>query len=118
MTQKERKEIIEALESVNRVIFTKHEEDPQDMSVCHVLQELKPHVFAQGGDRDKKDGLDLNSSQSPEVKLCNELNIEVVYGVGSGGKVQSSSWLTAEDRDTRGCFCESGNKYIDCHGRP
>jgi hypothetical protein len=26
--------------------------------------------------------------------VCEELNIKMVYNVGHGGKVQSSSWLT------------------------
>jgi len=117
MPQDQRKEIIEALNGVTRVVFTSHEPDFEDRSVCRELREIRPHIFAQGGDRDKKDAEDPNSSQNPEAKLCAELGIEIVYSVGRGGKVQSSSWLAAEDRDTRDCFCGSGLKYRDCHGK-
>lgn len=117
MPQDQRREIIEAIQGVTRVVFTAHEPDFEDRSVCRELREIRPHIFAQGGDRDLKDALDPNSSQNPESKLCAELGIEIVYGVGRGGKVQSSSWLTAEDRDTRDCFCGSGAKYVECHGK-
>lgn len=117
MPQEQRREIIEAIKGVTRVIFTSHELDFDDRSVCRELREIRPDIFAQGGDRDLKDALDPNSSQNPEARLCSELGIEIVYGVGKGGKVQSSSWLTAEDRDTRDCFCGSGSKYFECHGK-
>ncbi|MBI4435508.1 adenylyltransferase/cytidyltransferase family protein [Candidatus Uhrbacteria bacterium] len=117
MSQDQRREIIEAIRGVSRVVFTTHEPGFEDRSVCRELREIRPDIFAQGGDRDLKDALDPNSSQNPEAKLCAELGIKIVYGVGRGGKVQSSSWLTAEDRDTRDCFCGSGSKYRECHGK-
>ncbi len=117
MPQDQRREIIEAIKGVTRVVFTSHDPDFEDRSVCRELREIRPDIFAQGGDRDLKDALDPNSSQNPEAKLCAELGIEIVYGVGRGGKVQSSSWLTAEDRGERECFCGSGKKYVECHGK-
>jgi len=93
MPERERKELINALGVVDEVVLTEHPEEPDDMSVCHILEKLRPDIFAQGGDRDKKDGLDPSSSQNPEIKMCEELGIEIAYGVGRGGKVQSSSWL-------------------------
>ncbi len=63
------------------------------MSVCNELRELKPDIFANGGDR-KPDG-----DPVPEVEVCNELGIEMVYNIGHGGKVQSSSWLLKNHRD-------------------
>ncbi|MBI4257018.1 adenylyltransferase/cytidyltransferase family protein [Candidatus Uhrbacteria bacterium] len=116
MPQDQRREIIEAIRGVSRVVFTAHEPGFEDRSVCRELREIRPDIFAQGGDRDLTDALDPNSSQNPEAKLCAELGIEIMYGVGRGGKVQSSSWLTAEDRDIRDCFCGSGSKYRECHG--
>jgi D-beta-D-heptose 7-phosphate kinase/D-beta-D-heptose 1-phosphate adenosyltransferase len=107
MPQDQRKEIIEALASVDRVVFTSHEPDCDDMSVCDTLREVGPHIFANGGDR--------FSDNIPEAILCREHGIETVFNVGRGGKVQSSSWLTAEDRDEKECFCGSGKKYIECH---
>lgn len=111
MPQDQRREIIEGLRGVARVVFTSHEPNDDDRSVCRELREIRPHIFANGGDR-KPDG-----DPVPEVLVCNELGIEMVYNVGAGGKMQSSSWLTAEDRDTRDCFCGSGAKYPDCHGK-
>lgn len=111
MPQEQRREIIEGLRGVSRVVFTSHGPDDEDRSVCRELREIKPNVFANGGDR-KPDG-----DPVPEVAVCDELGIEMVYNVGTGGKMQSSSWLTAGDRDTRDCFCGSGTKYIECHGK-
>lgn len=85
MPQEERKEIIEALGSVDRVIVTEHPEDPRDMSVCDMLQKLHPHIFANGGDR--KDGA------IPEDVVCNAIGCKMIFNVGRGGKVQSSSEL-------------------------
>ncbi|MBD3251756.1 adenylyltransferase/cytidyltransferase family protein [Candidatus Uhrbacteria bacterium] len=111
MPEHERKEIIESIAGVARVVLTDHDEACEDRSVCETLRAVRPHVFANGGDR-KPDG-----DPVPEAMLCEELGIEMVYNIGRGGKVQSSSWLTAEDRNERDCFCGSGSKYIDCHGK-
>lgn len=106
MPEEQRKEIIEAIKGVDRVVLTKHEPDCTDMSVCDALREIRPHVFANGGDR--------FADNIPEAVLARELGIELVFNVGQGGKVQSSSWLTATDRNERDCFCKSGKKYLDC----
>ena len=88
MKEQERKEILEALTVVDRVIVTEHPEDPYDMSVCEELKVLAPHIFANGGDR-KEDNV-------PEVAICDEMGCKMVFNVGYGGKVQSSSWLVAK----------------------
>lgn len=93
MPKKERKELIGAIRCVDKVILTKHKSDTQDLSVCHALQELKPHTFANGGDRTKKN--------IPEVALCRKLGTKMVFNVGKGGKVQSSSWLLENFRNGR-----------------
>ncbi len=85
MPDTERKELIEALSVVDEVYLTKHEKGTKDMSVCKALEEIKPDIFANGGDR-KEDNI-------PEVDTCKEINCEMVFNVGRGGKVQSSSWL-------------------------
>lgn len=90
MPQEERREIVAALKPVDRVIFTKHETDDEDRSVCRELAELEPDIFANGGDRNPDD------NPIPEVELCNKLGIKVVYNVGSRGKIQSSSWLVGK----------------------
>ncbi|MCX6764879.1 MAG: adenylyltransferase/cytidyltransferase family protein [Candidatus Nealsonbacteria bacterium] len=93
MSEKERKEIIESLSSVDRVIISKHRKGFKDRSVCAELASLKPDIFANGGDRDKTDAQKKSSSLSPEQALCQKLGIKMVFNVGRGGKIQSSSWL-------------------------
>jgi cytidyltransferase-like protein len=90
MSDQERKEVIEGLRAVDEVVLTKHGPNPTDMSVCVELAEIKPDIFANGGDR-KPDG-----NPVPEVKLCEDLGITLIYNVGDGGKIQSSSWLLAD----------------------
>jgi D-beta-D-heptose 7-phosphate kinase/D-beta-D-heptose 1-phosphate adenosyltransferase len=111
MPEEQRKEIIEAISGVTRVVLTCHGPGDDDRSVCRELRDIRPHVFANGGDR-KPDG-----DPVPEVLVCEELGIEIVYNVGAGGKVQSSSWLTAQNREERPCFCGSGETYGACHGK-
>ncbi|MFA6553986.1 MAG: adenylyltransferase/cytidyltransferase family protein [Candidatus Paceibacterota bacterium] len=88
MSQHERKEIIEAFESVDEVVITSHPEDPADMSVCDELINIKPHIFANGGDRTNKN--------VPEIPVCEEIGCDMIYNIGEGGKVQSSSWLVGK----------------------
>jgi D-beta-D-heptose 7-phosphate kinase/D-beta-D-heptose 1-phosphate adenosyltransferase len=85
MSQEERKEIIEALESVDKVLISFHEENDEDRSICRELYHVKPHIFANGGDRTK--------TNIPEVPVCEEMGCRMIFNVGQGGKVQSSSWL-------------------------
>src|SRR3989344_1691964 len=89
MLQEERKEILEAIKGVDRVLLTDHKPGEYflDRSVCRALRKIQPDIFANGGDR-KPDG-----DPVPEVALCEELGIKMIYNVGEGGKVQSSSWL-------------------------
>ncbi len=88
MEEDERKEIIEALAVVDRVVISMHSSDSQDMSVCNELRKIKPHIFANGGDR--------TVGNVPEVPVCEKLGCKMVFNVGKGGKVQSSSWLIAK----------------------
>ena len=55
------------------------------MSVSRALRAVRPHIFANGGDR-KFDTI-------PEVPVCKEIGCVMVFNVGKGGKMQSSSWL-------------------------
>ncbi len=87
MPHKERKEIIETIYGVDRVVLTKHLPNTKDLSVCKELTALRPHVFANGGDR-KEDNI-------PEAAVCRQIGCRMVFNVGRGGKVQSSSWLLA-----------------------
>ena len=93
MNEKERREIIEALRSVDRVVLTSHKKNDSDKSVCRELRKLRPDIFANGGDRNPADAQKKTSSLNPEAALCYTLGIRMVYNVGRGGKVQSSSTL-------------------------
>ncbi|HRH24329.1 MAG TPA: hypothetical protein PK109_01940, partial [Candidatus Paceibacterota bacterium] len=91
----ERKEILEAIDGVDEVIITDHSLNDEDRSVCRALMAIRPHIFANGGDR-HPDG-----DPVPEVLVCEELGIETVYNVGAGGKVQSSSELAKHAAEMR-----------------
>lgn len=88
MNQKERKELIESIGCVDEVVLTSHAKGTKDMSVCGTLKKVKPDIFANGGDR-KFDNI-------PEVPVCEKLGCKMVFNVGKGGKVQSSSWLLTD----------------------
>ncbi len=91
MPEQERKEIIESLRAVDRVVLTSHEENPTDMSVCRDLERIRPDIFANGGDRTK--------SNIPEVVTCKAIGAKMIFGIGKQGKVQSSSWLIERVRE-------------------
>ncbi|MFA5050663.1 MAG: adenylyltransferase/cytidyltransferase family protein [Patescibacteria group bacterium] len=111
MPQKDRKKILEAIKDVDEVILTSHSKNFTDRSVCKELEKIKPDIFANGGDRTK--------DNIPEVAKCKKIGCKVVFGVGKGGKIQSSSWLlnkffeTTKDPCSRG----SGKKYKKCYGK-
>lgn len=85
MPQHERKELLRYFASVDEVVLTSHEKNSSDMSVCRELKKIKPDIFANGGDR-KLDNI-------PEADVCRQIGCKMVFGLGRGGKVQSSSWL-------------------------
>lgn len=90
MPEEERAELLKYFRCVDDVVITKHQENTTDMSVCDALRELKPDIFANGGDR--------RLDEIPEVAVCEEIGCEMVFNVGRGGKVQSSSDLVANAR--------------------
>jgi D-beta-D-heptose 7-phosphate kinase/D-beta-D-heptose 1-phosphate adenosyltransferase len=93
MPENERKEVIEALRSVDRVVLTDHKENCEDMSVCAELRKIKPDIFANGGDRTK--------NNIPEIPVCEEVGCEMLFSVGKGGKIQSSSWLVQKFKELK-----------------
>lgn len=92
MAEGERKEVIEGLRPVDRVIVSGHTVDTKDMSVSAEIEKLKPDIFGKGGDRSPND-VPIPGS---EVDVCGKIGCRVVYNLGEGGKVQSSSWLLAK----------------------
>ncbi|MEK7480499.1 MAG: hypothetical protein AAB604_00150, partial [Patescibacteria group bacterium] len=85
MRDTERKEIIEAIGCADRVILSSHKKNTDDRSVCKDLEKIKPDIFANGGDR--------LLHNIPEVATCKKINCKMVFNIGRGGKIQSSSWL-------------------------
>lgn len=85
MPQKERTGLLESIRWVDQVVLTKHPRNPKDMSVNEALRRIRPDIFANGGDRIRKN--------IPEVPVCRRIGCRMIFGVGQGGKVQSSSWL-------------------------
>ena len=89
MDQKERIEILESIKEVDEVVLTSHPKNPKDMSVVKEILKIKPDIFANGGD--KKSEKDI-----PEVEACHKIGAKMIFNVGRGGKIQSSSWLLAQ----------------------
>lgn len=86
MHQRERREILESIEGVDEVVLTHHPQNPRDMSVNKEILKLKPDLFANGGDRKtEKDIL--------ETETCRKVGCKLIFNVGRGGKIQSSSRL-------------------------
>jgi glycerol-3-phosphate cytidylyltransferase len=83
MKFEERKEVIESIRYVDRVVPYVELESG---SVAKTLEKYKPDVFAKGGDRT------ADNIPKDEVEVCKRLSIKLVTGVG-GKKTQSSSWL-------------------------
>ncbi len=107
MPQKERAELIKSFPFVDKVVLTDHKKDDVDRSVVRTLERIKPDIFANGGDR-KPD-----RDPIPEVALCKKLGIKLVYTVGAGGKVQSSSWMI---RDVSRNFLRSVRPWGEFYG--
>ena len=63
--------------------------DDSDDTVCQALRRHRPDAFANGGDR--------KNNNVPEVGLCEELGIEMIWNIG-GDKIQSSSDLVNKRR--------------------
>ena len=88
MSFDERKEILESIKGVTVV----YEALDDDDTVCESLKVIRPNMFANGGDR-KGDNV-------PEVALCDELDIQMLWNVG-GEKTQSSSWLVEKSKEKK-----------------
>ena len=91
MDFKERKEILEGFKYINQVLaFDDKDETANDIikQACSLYKNFDVNIyFANGGDR--------TSDNVPEMKVCDELGVEMIWGIG-GGKIQSSSWLIGD----------------------
>ena len=81
MPWKERAEIMGSIKGVTIVTAV----DDSDGTVCEALVRHKPDAFANGGDR--------KTNNTPEMDVCEELGIQMLWAVGGNDKPQSSSWL-------------------------
>ena len=81
MEFEERAEILSSIKGVIKVSGV----DDSDGTVCEAIRRLKPDYFANGGDRKKHN--------TPEQSVCEELGIEMLWGVGGDYKANSSSTL-------------------------
>ena len=80
MDENDRVEIVKALRFVDEVFLSVD----KDRTVCKSLEEIKPDIFANGGDR--------ATSEVPETPVCKKFNIKMVDGLGD--KIRSSSSFT------------------------
>ena len=80
MDELDRVRIVKSLGMVDDVFLS----IDNDKSVCKSLEELKPDIFANGGDR--------REQEIPEFGVCDKLGIEVIDGLGE--KIRSSSEYT------------------------
>jgi len=76
----ERCEILQGFACVSE---TTHVDDT-DGTVCEALKRINPTFFANGGDR--------RTNNTPEMDVCEELGIDLLWEIG-GSKIQSSSTL-------------------------
>ena len=81
MPWEERAEIMGNIKGVKVVTNV----DDSDGTVCNALRHHKPNAFANGGDRKK--------NNTPEMEVCDDLGIQMLWGIGGKDKPQSSSWL-------------------------
>jgi glycerol-3-phosphate cytidylyltransferase-like family protein len=66
-----RKHILSKMPGVSKIIDAKDE----DGTVCETLKDLQPDLFGNGGYR--------TPENTPEIDLCRELDIELVWQIGS-----------------------------------
>ena len=82
MKEDDRLKIVSSLKCVDGVFLS----IDKDKTVCKSLETINPDIFAKGGDR--------FSDEIPESKICRELNIDIIDGLGK--KIRSSSLIIKE----------------------
>jgi len=80
MDELDRVKIVKSLKMVDEVFLS----IDKDKTVCASLEEIKPDIFANGGDR--------STGEVPESSICKKYNIKMIDGLGN--KIRSSSDLT------------------------
>ena len=87
MPESERMEILSSIKGVDHVV--KWYDGTQNC--IGAIEKISPNVFTKGGDRSSRDKI-------PEADICEKVGCKIMYGVGGTEKVQSSSWLTNNDK--------------------
>ena len=64
--------------------------DDTDGTVCEALRRIKPDYFANGGDR--------KNNNTPEMDVCEELGVKLLWGIGGDYKADASSTLVERFR--------------------
>ncbi len=82
MSEKDRLQIIAALRDVDQVFLS----IDNDKTVCRSLRQIKPNIFANGGDR-------KSVGDVPEYPICQKLGIQMIDGLGK--KTRASSKMIA-----------------------
>ena len=80
---------IEILNAIKGVILVDSVNDT-DGTVCEAIRRLRPTYFANGGDRGK--------ANTPEQAVCEELGVQLLWGIGGEEKLDSSSALAQKVR--------------------
>ena len=80
----------EILDSLKGVILVDSVDD-SDGTVCSAIRRHKPTYFANGGDR--------KQNNTPEVMLCKELGVELLWGIGGDEKIAGSRPPVKKSRD-------------------
>jgi len=89
MPWEERAEIMGNIKGVRFVTQV----DDSDGTVCEALRRHRPDAFANGGDR--------KTQNTPEMDVCEELGIQMMWAIGGNDKPQSSSWLVNKLKENK-----------------
>ena len=89
MPWQERAEIMGNIKGVRLVTQV----DDSDGTVCEALRRHRPDAFANGGDR--------KTQNTPEMDVCEELGIQMMWAIGGNDKPQSSSWLVDKLKENK-----------------
>ena len=85
MKEEDRMKIISSLKDVDEVVLSVD----KDLTVCRTLEKVNPDIFAKGGDR--------TVGEIPESRMCEELGIDIVDGLGK--KIRASSEILNNARE-------------------
>ena len=89
MPWQERAEIMGNIKGVRLVTQV----DDSDGTVCEAIKRHRPDAFANGGDR--------KTQNTPEMDVCEELGIQMMWAIGGNDKPQSSSWLVNKLKENK-----------------